>query len=102
MAAPGALALALALSCTQERVNPRADPYMEPTAQTRPVEPLPTQEPTMSDPVRTPEGALPIEEVAKYPLPGTEVAGSFQWSPDGRFLTSLDSADGSLVRELWV
>jgi len=72
-------------------------------ADTRPGDPMPTHEPApMPEPSRTPEGALPIEEVAKYPLPGTAVAGSFQWSPDGRFLTSLDSADGSLVRQLWI
>jgi dipeptidyl-peptidase-4 len=102
MAAPGALALVLALACTQERADPRIDPRMPAGTMPHPGEPLPHEPPTMSEPIRTPEGALPIEEVAKYPQPGTAIAGSFQWSPDGRWLTSLDSADGSLVRQLWV
>ncbi len=93
----GALVLALALACTQERpvqARPRGAP---PTGASDSTEP----NAAMSDP-RSPEGALPIEEVAKYPLPGTAIAGAFQFSPDGAWLTSLDSPDRSLVRQLYV
>lgn len=99
-AAPGALAVVLAIACTQERSDPRRDPDADPSAVRR--APLPDEQPSMAEPIRTPQGPLAIEEVAKYPLPGTAIAGAFQWSPDGRWLTSLDSADGSLVRQLWV
>jgi len=100
-AAPGALVLVLALACTQERADPRRGEDLQAHAEPIPAQTQPN-EPPMPAPIRTPQGTLPIEEVAKYPLPGTAVAGSFQWSPDGRWLTSLDSADGSLVRQLWV
>lgn len=97
--------LALALACTQERTDPRdeprTDPRLEDHAPSNPAEAL-HHEPTMPASISAPKGSLPIEEVAKYPLPGTAIAGSFQWSPDGRWLTMLDSADGSLVRQLWV
>ncbi len=47
-------------------------------------------------------GPIPIEQVAKYPLPGTAVPGSIAFSPDGRWLTYLDSPDRSLTRQLYV
>lgn len=86
------LTIALALSCTQERTDPRREAEPEPS----PVSP------TMSETIPTPRGALPIEEVAKYPLPGTAIPGSFRFSPDGKWLTYLDSPDRSLVRQLYV
>jgi dipeptidyl-peptidase-4 len=92
----GALFLASALACTQERADPRDAP--SPVAVTDP-RPVP---PPMPDPIQTPQGTLPIEEVAKYPLPGTAIAGTFHFSPDGTWLTSLDSPDRSLVRQLYV
>ncbi|MCA9655204.1 MAG: S9 family peptidase [Myxococcales bacterium] len=84
-------ALLLVGACTQERERPRDDLEHEPPSETMPPSPI-----TPSD--RT----LPIEEVAKYPLPGTAIPGSFRFSPDGRWLTYLDSPDRSLTRELFV
>ena len=46
--------------------------------------------------------ALPIEDVARYPLPGTAVPGAPAFSPDGRWVTYLHSPDRSLRRELFV
>ena len=69
----GCALVALSLGCTQEREPPRND-WME-TEVTPPARPTPT----MTEPIRTPDGAIPIEEVAKYPLPGTSTPGSFPW-----------------------
>ncbi|MCX4239789.1 S9 family peptidase [Paraliomyxa miuraensis] len=92
----GALALALALACTQERTVPREHHDVVEAL------PSPTDSTTMTEPARNPDGTLPIEEVAKYPLPGTSIPGSFQFSPDGKWLTYLDSPDRSLTRTLYV
>lgn len=56
----------------------------------------------MTAPTRSPDGAIPIEEVAKYPLPGTSIPGATQFSADGRWLTYLASPDQSLTRQLYV
>ena len=45
-------------------------------------------------------GAIPIEEVAKYPAPGTALPGSLKFSPTGDALTFLMSPDQSLTRQL--
>ncbi len=45
--------------------------------------------------------ALTLEQVARYPRPGTVVPGRVAFTPDGRAVTFLQSADGSLVRSLW-
>ncbi|MCA9929477.1 MAG: DPP IV N-terminal domain-containing protein, partial [Anaerolineales bacterium] len=44
---------------------------------------------------------FPIEAVATYPLPGTAVPGSVRFSPDGRKVSYLHSADSSLTRQLY-
>jgi dipeptidyl-peptidase-4 len=45
--------------------------------------------------------ALASEDVATYPLPGMAIPGDFAFSPDNRLITFLDSADGSLTRQLY-
>jgi dipeptidyl-peptidase-4 len=49
-----------------------------------------------------PGEAFPIEEVAKYPLPGTSIPGSIRFSPDGSKITYLQSPDGTLTRDLYI
>lgn len=44
---------------------------------------------------------LTLEEVARYPRPGTNVPSNLAFSPDGRLLTYLWSERGDLVRDLW-
>ncbi len=44
---------------------------------------------------------VPLEEVARYPLPGMVQPTSFAFSPDDRHLTYLHSPERSLRRELW-
>lgn len=45
--------------------------------------------------------ALSIEDVARYPLPGTTVPAGLRFTPDGGGVAYLQSGDGSLVRSLW-
>ncbi|MCH9687359.1 MAG: DPP IV N-terminal domain-containing protein, partial [Deltaproteobacteria bacterium] len=96
--APIALALAISLlaACTQERTEPDPNQTATPAA----TAPTPTK-PMSNDPA-IPSGSLAIDEVAKYPLPGTSTPGSFRFSSDGRWLTYLDSPDRSLSRQLYV
>jgi dipeptidyl-peptidase-4 len=49
-----------------------------------------------------PVGAIPIEEVAKHPYPGTAIPGALRWTPDGTRITYLYSTGGTLTRELFV
>ena len=44
---------------------------------------------------------VPLEDVARYPLPGMVQPGALAFSPDDRHLTYLHSPDRSLRRELW-
>ena len=44
---------------------------------------------------------VPLEEVARYPLPGMVQPTSFAFSADDRHLTYLHSPERSLRRELW-
>jgi dipeptidyl-peptidase-4 len=44
---------------------------------------------------------LTIQEVAKYPRPGTEGPRRFEFTPDSTSLLYLDSPPGSLVQQLW-
>jgi dipeptidyl-peptidase-4 len=50
-----------------------------------------------------PAGAavIPLEDVARYPLPGMVQPGALAFSPDDRHLTVLHSPDRTLRRELW-
>jgi dipeptidyl-peptidase-4 len=50
---------------------------------------------------RSPAGSIPIEEVARYPRPGTVIPGELSFSPDGKQVTFLFSDDGSLTRQLY-
>jgi dipeptidyl-peptidase-4 len=49
-----------------------------------------------------PASAMPIEEVAKYPLPGMAIPRSLAFSPDDDVITYLFSPEGSLTRQLHV
>ncbi len=44
---------------------------------------------------------LTLETVATYPLPGTAVPGSLTFSPNGRLIAYLFSAEGTLTRQLY-
>jgi len=44
---------------------------------------------------------VPLEEVARYPLPGMVQPGALAFSPDDRHATYLHSPERSLRRELW-
>jgi len=44
---------------------------------------------------------LTLDDLARRPEPGKDAPGSVRFAPDGRSLTYLSSADGSLVRSLW-
>src|SRR5689334_17474033 len=44
---------------------------------------------------------LTIQEVAKFPRPGTEGPRRFEFTPDSTSLLYLDSPSGSLVQQLW-
>lgn len=46
-------------------------------------------------------GRLTLDEVARRPEPGMDAPGSAVFAPDGRSITYLFSADGSLIRSLW-
>ncbi len=45
--------------------------------------------------------SFPIEEVARLPLPGMAIPGDLAFSPDGRWISYLYSAEGDLVRRLY-
>ncbi|MFO7562557.1 MAG: DPP IV N-terminal domain-containing protein [Enhygromyxa sp.] len=47
------------------------------------------------------DSPITLEDIATRPLPGTAVPGSVAFSPDGQWLTWLDSPDDSLSRELY-
>ncbi len=49
----------------------------------------------------TQDPALTIESIDAYPLPGMNIPGSLRFSPDGRWLTYLYSAERGLVREAY-
>ncbi len=50
---------------------------------------------------KNPVPAFPIEEVAKYPRPGTAIPGALAFSPDDKLITYLFSPDASLTRQLY-
>ena len=45
--------------------------------------------------------SIPIEEIAKYPLPGMAVPGAFAFGPDDKLITYLFSPKASLTRQLY-
>lgn len=49
-----------------------------------------------------PFDTITIEDVARLPRPGMAIPGSYQFTPDGRGLAYLHSAEGSLVQSLWL
>ncbi len=53
-----------------------------------------------ADPM-APQSRITLEDIATYPLPGTATPGAIAFSPDGRWLTWLDSPHDSLSRELF-
>lgn len=44
---------------------------------------------------------LTLADVARHPRPGMAAPGRIAWSPDGRWITFLESPDGSLSRSLY-
>lgn len=44
---------------------------------------------------------LTLEDVARFPRPGTAIPGKIAFAPGGKQLTFLHSSRGDLVRELW-
>ncbi|MCX7618102.1 S9 family peptidase [Tepidiforma sp.] len=44
---------------------------------------------------------LTIADLARFPRPGLNVPGGLGFTPDGRAVTYLHSAEGNLVRSLW-
>src|SRR5438045_4248351 len=44
---------------------------------------------------------ITIEDVARFPRPGTAIPGKLAFAPDGSAVTFLASARGDLVRELF-
>lgn len=55
---------------------------------------------TRSTPMSS-DSPITLEDIATYPLPGTATPGALKFSPDGRWLTWLDSPHDSLSRELF-
>jgi dipeptidyl-peptidase-4 len=64
------------------------------------VEQAPACGPRVSGPA--PASKLTLEEVARYPLPGTNVPSAISIRPGGELLTTLWSPGGSLERELFM
>ncbi|WP_258182765.1 S9 family peptidase [Enhygromyxa salina] len=91
-----ALTLALVGGCSPQ--TPRtAQDDPGPGSKAEPTDTITTPEtPTMAS-----QSRITLEDIATYPLPGTATPGALRFSPDGRWLTWLDSADDSLSRELF-
>lgn len=49
-----------------------------------------------------PPSKIPIEEVARYPQPGTSVPSSIRFVPEGGAITYLHSPEGTLVQRLFI
>jgi dipeptidyl-peptidase-4 len=67
----------------------------------RPMVETPPPVATPNPATMTAKSPITLEDIATYPLPGTSLPGSLAFSPDDRWLTWLDSPDGTLVRELY-
>lgn len=48
-----------------------------------------------------PSTSLPIEEIARYPLPGMAIPGDLTFSPDDRLIACLYSPERNLTRQLY-
>lgn len=83
-----------ALACARKD-SPSTDGHSDPATRST-SETKPEAETTMAS-----DSPITLEDIATYPQPGTAVPGSLRFSPDGRWLTWLDSADDSLSRELF-
>jgi dipeptidyl-peptidase-4 len=81
-------AFALALGCDKQP-EPQPQPHEQPA-------PIVTEPSLMAI-----ESKIILEDIASYPLPGTATPGALRFSPDGRWLTWLDSPHDSLSRELF-
>ena len=55
----------------------------------------------MSEKIKTLTPAFPIEEAARFPLPGTAVPGSIAFTSDDKLVTYLHSPEGGLERRLF-
>ena len=88
------LAVALLSSCDPQARDSTAATAST-TATTDPASPEQSAEPMPS------QSPITLEDIATYPLPGTATPGSLQFSPDGKWLTWLDSPNDSLSRELF-
>ncbi len=56
---------------------------------------------SQKDTVTSPGDTLPIEEIARFPLPGMAIPGNITFSPDDRLIAYLWSEEGSLDRQLF-
>ncbi len=80
-----------------------------PDAASKPAEKTTADDPSPATPTDAPmaatsprpEGPISIEDVATHPRPGTSTPGAVRFTPDGKHLTFLWSADGSLTRNLY-
>ena len=79
-----------ALACT---------PQPDESPRSQPGPPTPTM--TTQTPPLAGDSPITLEDIATYPLPGTATPGAMKFSPDGRWLTWLDSPHDSLSRELF-
>jgi dipeptidyl-peptidase-4 len=77
--------------------DPQPQPREQPAAPT----PTPADTPATPPTPMPSESLITLEDIATYPLPGTATPGALQFSPDGRWLTWLDSPHDSLSRELF-
>lgn len=97
-AAAALLALVATPGCTNDRPEPK--PERAP-AMVQPADDPSPETSSKTPSAREAPGSMAIEQVAKYPLPGTAIPGGFSFSHDGKWLTYLASPDRSLTRELY-
>ena len=104
---PLAVALALAGATTLAACGGAAAPAEDKPAPAASRSPSAGSDPATADPTMpksaTPSrtSSLPVEEVAKYPLPGTNVPHAVKILPDGDTVTYLWSPGGDLTRQLY-
>lgn len=79
----------LSIACGPHETQPKTGESPSPTA-------AQLESPTMDS-----DSPITLEDIATYPQPGTAVPASIGFSPDGKWLTWLDSPDDSLSRELF-